>query len=112
MLLPFVFIFDSSLLLIGKTGTYDIVITIIMCSIGIMIFSSSLQGYFVKRNTHLESGILLITSLILLFPSSIQKSLFPKVTPVHIQDMKQVIVGDALNITVHDKIYGTRVVRP
>ena len=69
MILPFVFVFNNELLLIGVDGLWDSFVIFITVSFAILIFSAGSQGYFIVRSKLSESIVLIIISLTLFVPS-------------------------------------------
>ena len=65
-IIPFMFVYGPSLLMIGSTGT--IVTTIISSSIGVVALSAGLMGWFLKEATRLERLILVAAALLLIKP--------------------------------------------
>lgn len=77
MLLPFIFLFNTKLLLIGTDGIFDIITVIIVSIIGIMIASAVIQGYFLVKSRIWETAILALVSLMLLYPKYIIDKIIP-----------------------------------
>ena len=76
-LVPFVFVLDPQgvglLLSIPKGGSWvDIVEITIKTTIGLVALASVAQGWALRQNTRLESGLLLLSGLLLVFPSLIE----------------------------------------
>jgi TRAP transporter 4TM/12TM fusion protein len=65
-IVPFMFVYGPSLLLIGSTGI--IITTIISSSIGVIALSAGLMGWFLKEATILERLMLVIGALLLIKP--------------------------------------------
>jgi len=65
-IIPFMFVYGPSLLMIGSWGT--IVTTIISSSIGVTALSAGLMGWFLKRATYLERAMLVAGALLLIKP--------------------------------------------
>ena len=65
-IIPFMFVYGPSLLMIGSTGT--IVSTIVSSSIGVVALSAGLMGWFLKRATYLERAMLIAGALLLIKP--------------------------------------------
>ena len=61
-ILPFVFIFNTDLLLIGVTDLSHIILVTINTLLGLFCFAALTQGFLRKRNTWLEAGLLLIAA--------------------------------------------------
>ena len=66
--LPFLFIFNTKLLLIGIEGPLDLSLTILGAVAAVLVFASATQGYFVTRNRIWESAILLLVAFTLFRP--------------------------------------------
>ncbi len=66
--LPFIFIFNTELLLIGITGPIDLVITVVTATIAMLVFAAATQGFFVTRSRIWESLVLLLISFTLFRP--------------------------------------------
>ena len=66
--LPFIFIFNTKLLLIGITGPVDLVVTVVVAVIAILVFAAATQGYFFARSRIWESALLLLVAFTLFQP--------------------------------------------
>jgi TRAP transporter 4TM/12TM fusion protein len=65
-IIPFMFVYGPSLLMIGSIGT--IITTIISSSIGVVALSAGLMGWFLKEATYLERVMLVAGALLLIKP--------------------------------------------
>ena len=65
-IIPFMFVYGPSLLMIGSIGT--IITTIISSSIGVVALSAGLMGWFLKEATYLERAMLVAGALLLIKP--------------------------------------------
>jgi len=65
-IIPFMFVYGPSLLMIGSLGT--IITTIISSSIGVVALSAGLMGWFLKEATYLERAMLVAGALLLIKP--------------------------------------------
>ncbi|MBM4307187.1 MAG: TRAP transporter permease [Deltaproteobacteria bacterium] len=63
---PFMFVYGPSLLLIGSPGS--IITTIISASIGVVLLSAGLMGWLLKKATLLERAMLVIGAIFLIKP--------------------------------------------
>jgi len=68
-IVPFMFVYGPSLLLIGSSTS--IVTTIISASIGVVLLSAGLMGWFLKKATWLERLLLVAGALLLIKPGLI-----------------------------------------
>ena len=66
--LPFIFIFNTKLLLIGISGPVDLILTIFGALTAILVFSAAMQGFFITRSKIWESAILLLVAFSLFQP--------------------------------------------
>lgn len=69
MILPFLFIFDNKLLLIGVESISEMIIIFIKSTIAILVFTAGTQGYFIIRNKLYESIALIVISFSLFLPT-------------------------------------------
>lgn len=76
-ILPFMFIFNNQLLMIGLTGWFHLVIVIIFALIAMLTFASATQGYMLTRNRKWESVALLLIALLLFRPGIVWDNIFP-----------------------------------
>ena len=67
-ILPFMFIFNNQLLLIGLTGWFDLVVTIVSAVLAMLVFSAATQGYWFTRSYKWESALLLLITFTLFRP--------------------------------------------
>ncbi len=66
-ILPFLFVYHHELLLIGTTF-WQGVLVFILATIGMLLFSAGLQGYFITRSKLWESLMLLVAGLMIIQP--------------------------------------------
>lgn len=67
-ILPFVFIFNPAMLLIGVENWTDTIIVIVVNMVAILIFSAATMNYFVTRSRLWESAVLLLVCFALFRP--------------------------------------------
>ena len=77
-ILPIVFLFNHELLLIGIENIWHGLIVIITSLIGILVFTSATQGWFVNKLKWYEIIIFLIISISLLSPDFVLNKFYPK----------------------------------
>ena len=70
-ILPFVFIFNTQLLMIGIDNTFEFILVILSSILGMMIFSAVTQGYWLVKSKWWESLILLFAVFLLFRPGYI-----------------------------------------
>ena len=77
-ILPIVFLFNHELLLIGIENIWHGLVVIITSLLGILVFTSATQGWFVKRLKWYEIMVFLLISISLLSPEFVLNKFYPK----------------------------------
>jgi len=77
-ILPIVFLFNHEILLIGIENIWHGLLVIITSLIGILVFTSATQGWFINRLKWYEIIIFLIISISLLAPEFVLNKFYPK----------------------------------
>jgi hypothetical protein len=67
-ILPFMFIFNNELLLIGIRSWWSLLVTIAAAIAAMLVFAAGTQGWFVRRSRWWESAALLLVTFSLLRP--------------------------------------------
>ena len=68
-LVPFVFVFSPSLLIVAKGFTgYDFVVTFVGCVLGITLLAGALSRFFVVEMTRAEQALCLLAALLMIAP--------------------------------------------
>jgi len=67
-ILPFMFIFNTQLLLIGLSGWFDLLVTIFSALTAMLVFSAATQGYWFTRTRWWETILLLLITFTLFRP--------------------------------------------
>ena len=86
-ILPIVFLFNHELLLIGIENIWHAIIVIITSLVGILVFTSATQGWFINRLKWYEIIIFLLISISLLSPEFVLNKFYPK---YNYQDMNKI----------------------
>ena len=77
-ILPVVFLFNHELLLIGIENIWHALTVIITSLVGILVFTSATQGWFVNRLRWYEIIVFLFISISLLSPEFVLNKFYPK----------------------------------
>lgn len=78
-ILPFLFIFNSELLMIGISGPFHLLLTIVTALFAMLIFAAATQGYFMTRSRIWESVLLLLIAFTLFRPGFWMDRLYPPI---------------------------------
>ena len=77
-ILPIVFLFNHELLLIGVENFWHAILIIVTSLIGILIFTSATQGWFINKLKWYETIIFLVISISFLAPEFVLNKFYPK----------------------------------
>ncbi len=88
-ILPIVFLFNSELLLIGIESIWHGLMVIATSLIGILVFTSATQGWFINKLRWYEIVIFLIISISLLSPEFILNKFYPKYNHLSIEEINK-----------------------
>ncbi len=70
-LLPFMFIFNTQLLMIGVDNTFEFIMVVVTAIAGMLLFAAATQGYWLARNKWWETILLLLFTFLLFRPGFI-----------------------------------------
>ena len=76
-ILPFLFIFNTQLLLIGIDGPWHLVLTVASATVAMLVFAAATQGYFMVRSRWWESVALLLVTFTLFRPGYFMDMIYP-----------------------------------
>ncbi|MDJ0880587.1 MAG: TRAP transporter permease [Gammaproteobacteria bacterium] len=76
-ILPFMFIFNTELIMIGITGPVHFVVVALGCMAGMIAFSAATQGFYLVRNTALEGILLLVIAFTFFQPGYWWDKIYP-----------------------------------
>jgi hypothetical protein len=76
-ILPFMFIFNTELLMIGIRSWYHLVIVVVTAVIAMLAFAAATQGYFLTRSRFYETIALLLVTFILFRPGYFWDKFYP-----------------------------------
>jgi TRAP transporter 4TM/12TM fusion protein len=76
-ILPFLFIFNTQLLMIGLTGPFHLVLTVVIAIVAMLVFAAATQGFFLVRSRWYESVALLLVTFTLFRPGFWWDNVFP-----------------------------------
>lgn len=77
--LPFMFIFNTELLLIGVEGPFHLLMTILSATGAMLIFAAATQGYWLVKNRWYETVLLLFVAFSLFRPGFWWDELYPPI---------------------------------
>ena len=110
-ILPIVFLFNHELLLIGIENIWHGLIVIITSLIGILVFTSATQGWFVNKLKWYEIIIFLVISISLLSPDFVLNKFYPKYNYEEITKINLIKLDSTKEIQIkitRPSLYGER----
>ncbi len=75
--LPFMFIFNTKLLMIGIDHWYELILVVVAAVFAMLAFAAGTQGYFVVKCKIWETAVLLVVALLLFRPGIVWDKIFP-----------------------------------
>ena len=110
-ILPIVFLFNHELLLIGIENIWHGLIVIITSLIGILVFTSATQGWFINKLKWYEIIIFLVISISLLSPDFVLNKFYPKYNYEEITKINSMKLDSTKEIQIkitRPSLYGER----
>ncbi|OOG25199.1 C4-dicarboxylate ABC transporter [Thioalkalivibrio denitrificans] len=102
--LPFFFVFNTQLLLIGITSVWQLLLTFFGALAGMLVFAAATQGWMITRNRVAETALLLLVAFTLFVPGYWMDRLHPPLETVEVTQLQQVAEetspGGHLRLTV------------
>lgn len=102
--LPFMFIFNTKLLLIGLAGWWDLALVVVSATVAILVFAAATQGYWLTRTRWWETVLLLLIAFTLFRPGFWWDRIFPPDETLPAAQIEQVVEaaspGEALRLRV------------
>ena len=88
-ILPFLFIFNTQLLMIGLDGPFHLILTVASATIAMLVFAAATQGYFIVRSKWYESVAMLLVAFTLFRPGFWWDLVYPPYTHVPASQLTQ-----------------------
>ncbi|MEM8837340.1 MAG: TRAP transporter permease [Pseudomonadota bacterium] len=104
-LLPFLFIFNTDLLLID-VGPYQAIAVFIFALIAMLLFAAGTMNYFVTKSRLWESGALLLAAFILFQPGYFLNKMSPEFETRPASDLYEMAAAGADNSTLRVRLSG------
>ncbi len=91
--LPFIFIFNTELLIIGVANWLHLIVIIVASIIAMLAFAAGTQGYFLTKNRIWETAVLLLVAFTLFRPGFWWDMIFPPLTEEPPAKLEQMVAG-------------------
>ncbi|MEA3231978.1 MAG: DUF3394 domain-containing protein, partial [Thermodesulfobacteriota bacterium] len=100
--LPFMFIFNTQLLIIGVDNWFQLVVVIVAAVAAMLAFAAGTQGYMLTKSRIWETVALILVAFILFRPGFVWDKFFPPLTQEPAAKLEQVVgamePGDQLRV--------------
>jgi TRAP transporter 4TM/12TM fusion protein len=90
-ILPFLFIFNTQLLLIGIDNAWHLTLTIVSATVAMLVFAAGTQGHFLVRSRLVESVALLLVAFTLFRPGFWWDMVYPPFEEVPAARMNELV---------------------
>ncbi len=88
-ILPFVFIFNTELLLLGDIPIWQTLIIVLAALVACFVFAAFMQNFWLVKNTIWETFILIVAMIILFRPGFVMSQFFPKYQDIAAEVLQQ-----------------------
>jgi TRAP-type uncharacterized transport system fused permease subunit len=90
-ILPFIFIFNTELLIIGIGSWFHLIVVIVTAVIAMLAFAAATQNYFLVKNRIWETIALLLIAFTLFRPGFWWDKVYPPLTEVSAANLEQIV---------------------
>jgi len=105
-ILPFMFIFNTELLMIGIKGPFHLLLVIVSATAAMMLFAAATQGWFLTKNKIWETLALLLTVFILFRPGFFMDMIYPPLQEVKASQIYEVAEKLPKNAQIRVQVKG------
>ena len=106
-ILPFLFIFNTQLLMIGLSGPLHLILTVVSATVAMLTFAAATQGYFLVKTRWYETVALLLVTFTLFRPGYWWDMVYPPYTEVPASQISVLIEAEPVNAAKRIWIEGT-----
>ncbi|MGB4582741.1 MAG: TRAP transporter permease [Rhodoferax sp.] len=96
-ILPFLFIFNTQLLMIGIDGPFHLILTVVSATVAMLVFAAATQGHFLVKSRWYETIALLLVTFTLFRPGYWWDMAYPPYTEVSAAQISQLIEAQPAN---------------
>lgn len=107
--LPFLFIFNTQLLMIGLSGPLHLILTVLSATVAMLVFAAATQGFFLVKSRWYESIALLLITFTLFRPGYWWDMVHPPFDEVPAAQISQLIEAQPANAGKRIWIEGTNI---
>ena len=105
-ILPFMFIFNTELLMIGIRGPMHLILVIVSATVAMLVFASATQGWFLTKNKLWESLVMLLITFILFRPGFFMDMVSPELQKMEANKIYEVAENLPENAQIRVQVKG------
>ena len=105
-ILPFMFIFNTELLMIGISGPIHLILVIVTATAAMLLFAAATQGFFLTRNKVWETLSLLLITFTLFRPGFWMDMVYPPLIAAPAAKIYDIIEAKPANDLVRVRVVG------
>jgi TRAP transporter 4TM/12TM fusion protein len=104
--LPFIFVFNTQLLLIGIDTWTHLVIVVVGATVAMLIFAAATQNYFITRSRIWESAVLLFAAFMMFRPGFFMDMIDPEYDVRPPSELRQIVESKPANDFIRLQLEG------
>jgi len=104
--LPFMFIFNTELILIGIEGPIHLLMTIFGALVAMLVFAAATQGYWLVKSRWYETVMLLVIAFLMFRPGAVWDEIYPPIDEVSPTKIEQVAEDSPNNRPLRMRVAG------
>ncbi|WP_415903650.1 TRAP transporter permease [Neptuniibacter sp. QD29_5] len=104
--LPFMFIFNTELILIGIEGPVHLLMTIFGALVAMLVFAAATQGYWMVKNRWYETILLLAIAFLMFRPGAVWDEFYPPINNVSPVQIEQIAEGSPAGRPLRMRVAG------
>ena len=105
-ILPFMFIFNTELLMIGIRGPGHLILVIVTATAAMLIFAAATQGWFLTRSKLWETLTLLLVTFMLFRPGFFMDRIYPPLESVEASKIYEIAEAAPVNSQIRVHVSG------
>lgn len=105
-ILPFMFIFNTELLMIGIRGPVHLLLVVTSATVAMLVFAAATQGWFLTKNKIWETLLLLLTTFILFRPGFFMDMVAPELQEIEANQIYQIAEDLPVNAQIRVQVKG------
>ncbi len=105
-ILPFMFIFNTELLMIGIEGPFHLTMVIVTALIAMLLFAAATQGWFLTKSYKWESALLLLIAFTFIRPGFWMDMIYPPLEKIPASQIYDVVEKMPVNTQIRVHVLG------